>query len=194
MRAREGFRRRGGIQSVWNFADPDHAGIGTVPYVRKPHLPASVIRVQKNPIAVQDGNFVLEEGQCSQNGTLTRCPEEPDDPENSTDAGYCGSWHRVLVPAHQSSTFTGEGRLPLTQFIVEAAAGRQEVWLRVKALRRRSEPGSSSRTRPGSRCSRRAPARGAGVGRRPSSGSGDAPAVGYRWLPCAATSPASRAG
>ncbi|OEJ43586.1 hypothetical protein AR457_05225 [Streptomyces agglomeratus] len=91
MRAREGFRRRGGIQSVWDFADPDHAGIGTVPYVRTPNLPASVIRVQKNPIAVQDGNFVLEEGQCSQNGALTRCPEKPYDPENPTDAGYCGA-------------------------------------------------------------------------------------------------------
>lgn len=90
MRAREGFRRRGGIQSVWDFADPDHAGIGTVPYVRTPNLPASVIRVQKNPIAVQDGNFVLEEGQCSQSGALTRCPEKPYDPENPTDAGYCG--------------------------------------------------------------------------------------------------------
>ncbi|MFE7046084.1 hypothetical protein [Streptomyces atratus] len=38
--------------------------------------------MQKNPIAVQDGNFVLEEGQCSQNGALTRCPEKPYDPEN----------------------------------------------------------------------------------------------------------------
>ncbi|MFH9674939.1 hypothetical protein ACH4L5_22100 [Streptomyces sp. NPDC017405] len=72
MRAREGFRRRGGIQSVWDFADPDHAGIGTVPYVRTPNLPASVIRVQKNPIAVQE---------------------------------------------HQSSTFTGEGGLTLTQHV-----------------------------------------------------------------------------
>ncbi|MGI5527097.1 hypothetical protein ACQEVX_06595 [Streptomyces syringium] len=80
MRAREGFRRRGGIQSVWDFADPDHAGIGTVPYVRTPNLPASVIRVQKNPIEVQDGNFVVEEGQCSRNGALTRCPEKPYDP------------------------------------------------------------------------------------------------------------------
>ena len=125
MRAREGFRRRGGIQSVWDFADPDDAGIGTVPYVRTPNLPASVIRVQKNPVAVQDGNFVLEEGQCSQNGALTRCPEKPYDPENPTDAGCCGGWHRVLVPAHQSSTFTGEGGLTLTQFIVEAAAGER---------------------------------------------------------------------
>lgn len=125
MRAREGFRRRAGIQSVWDFADPDHAGIGTVPYVRTPNLPASVIRVQKNPIAVQDGNFVLEEGQCNQNGALTRCPEKPYDPESPTDTGYCGGWHRVLVPAHQSSAFTGEGRLTLTRFIVEAAAGER---------------------------------------------------------------------
>ncbi|WP_435192310.1 hypothetical protein [Streptomyces sp. bgisy126] len=125
IRARERFRRRGGIQSVWDFADPDHAGIGTVPYVRTPSLPASVIRVQKNPIAVRDGNFVLEEGQCSQSGTLTRCPDKPYDPENPTDAGYCGGWHRVLVPVHQSSAFTGEGGLTLTRFIVEAAAGER---------------------------------------------------------------------
>ncbi|WP_399559243.1 hypothetical protein OH809_44905 (plasmid) [Streptomyces sp. NBC_00873] len=128
MRAREGFRRRGGIQSVWDFADPDHAGIGTVPYVRTPNLPASVIRVQKNPIPVRDGNFVLEEGQCSQSGALTRCPERPYDPENPTDAGYCGGWHRVLVPSHQSSAFAGEAGesgLTLTQFIVEAAAGER---------------------------------------------------------------------
>ncbi|WP_329595922.1 hypothetical protein OG195_44960 (plasmid) [Streptomyces sp. NBC_01362] len=126
MRAREGFRRRGGIQSVWDFADPDHTGIGTVPYVRTPNLPASVIRVQKNPIAVQDGNFVLEEGQCNQSGSLTRCPEKPYDPENPTDTGYCGAWHRILVPAHQSSSLAAEGgTLTLTQFIVEAAAGER---------------------------------------------------------------------
>ncbi|WP_331719812.1 hypothetical protein OG217_37360 (plasmid) [Streptomyces sp. NBC_01023] len=125
MRAREGFRRRGGIQSVWDFADPDHSGIGTVPYVRTPNLPASVIRVQKNPIAIRDGNFVLEEGQCTQSGALTRCPDKPYNPENPTDAGYCGGWHRLLVPAHQSSAFTGEGGLTLTRFIVEAAAGER---------------------------------------------------------------------
>ncbi|MEU4280658.1 hypothetical protein AB0F57_37975 [Streptomyces tanashiensis] len=125
MSAREGFRRRGGIQSVWDFADPDHAGIGTVPYVRTPNLPASIIRVQKNPIPARDGNFVLEEGKCSQDGALTRCPEKPYDPENPTDAGYCGGWHRVLVPAHQSSTLTGESGLTPTQFIVEAAAGER---------------------------------------------------------------------
>ncbi|MFG2641626.1 hypothetical protein ACGFYP_11735 [Streptomyces sp. NPDC048370] len=125
MRAREGFRRRGGIRSVWDFADPDHAGIGTVPYVRTPNLPASVIRVQKNPIPVRDGNFVLEEDRCKQDGKLTRCPLKPFDPENPTDAGYCGGWHRVLVPVHQSSAFTGESGLTLTQFIVEAAAGER---------------------------------------------------------------------
>ncbi|MFJ5788196.1 hypothetical protein [Streptomyces hydrogenans] len=125
MRAREGFRRRSGIQSVWDFADPGHAGIGTVPYVRTPNLPASVIRVQKNPIAIRDGNFVLEEGQCSPAGALTRCPHKPYDPENPTDAGYCGGWHRLLVPAHQSSAFTGKDGLTLTQFIVEAAAGER---------------------------------------------------------------------
>ncbi|MFB7211114.1 hypothetical protein [Streptomyces sp. NPDC056255] len=125
MRAREGFRRRGGIQSVWDFADPDHTGIGTVPYVRTPNLPASVIRVQKNPIAIRDGNFVLEEGHCSQSGALDRCPEKPYDPENPTATGYCGGWHRILVPAHQSSAFDGNGALTLTQFIVEAAAGER---------------------------------------------------------------------
>jgi hypothetical protein len=125
MRAREGFRRRGGIQSVWDFADPDHSGIGTVPYVRTPNLPASVIRVQKNPIAIRDGNFVLEEGQCSPRGALTRCPYKPYDPENPTDGGYCGEWHRILVPVHQSRTFEGTGGLTLTQFIVEAAAGER---------------------------------------------------------------------
>ncbi|MFJ8092056.1 hypothetical protein [Streptomyces griseofuscus] len=59
--------------------------------------------MQKNPIAVRDGNFVLEEGQCGQNGALTRRPEKLYEPENPTD-GYCGGWPRVLVPAHQSST------------------------------------------------------------------------------------------
>ena len=58
-------------------------------------------------------------------GALTRCPEKPYAPENPTDTGYCGGWHRVLVPAHQSSTFTGEGGLTLTRFIVEAAAGER---------------------------------------------------------------------
>jgi hypothetical protein len=125
MRAREGFRRRGGIQSVWDFTDPDHSGIGTVPYVRTPNLPASVIRVQKNPIAIRDGNFVLEEGQCNQRGPLARCPHKPYDPENPTDAGYCGDWHRILVPVHQSRTYEGTDGLTLTQFIVEAAAGER---------------------------------------------------------------------
>jgi hypothetical protein len=125
MRAREGFRRRGGIQSVWDFTDPDHSGIGTVPYVRTPNLPASVIRVQKNPIAIRDGNFVVEEGHCSPKGSITRCPDKPYDPENPTEAGYCGGWHRILVPVHQSRTFEGTGGLTLTQFIVEAAAGER---------------------------------------------------------------------
>ncbi|MEU3317118.1 hypothetical protein ABZ743_31185 [Streptomyces sp. NPDC006662] len=46
--------------------------------------------------------------------------EKPYDPENPTVAGHCGGWHRVLVPAHQSSTHTGEGGLTLTRFL-EAA-------------------------------------------------------------------------
>jgi hypothetical protein len=125
MRAREGFRRRSGIQSVWDFADPDHTGIGAVPYVRTPNLPASVIRVQKNPIAVRDGNFVLQEGQCSPGGALTRCPDRPYDPENPTADAYCGGWHRLLVPVHQSTAFEGEDGLTLTQFIVEVAAGER---------------------------------------------------------------------
>lgn len=125
MRSREGARRRGGIRSVWDFADPDHPGVGTVPYVRTPNLPASVIRVQRNPIPVRDGNFVVEEGQCSPRGSITRCPYKPYDPNNPTDTGYCGGWHRVLVPIHQSRTFEGTGELTLTQFIVEAAAGER---------------------------------------------------------------------
>jgi hypothetical protein len=125
MRSREAARRRGRIRSVWDFADPDHPGVGTVPYVRTPNLPASVIRVQKNPIPVRDGNFVIEEGQCSPRGSITRCPFKPYDPNNPTDTGYCGDWHRVLVPIHQSRTFEGTGELTLTQFIVEAAAGER---------------------------------------------------------------------
>jgi hypothetical protein len=125
MRAREGFRRRASIRSIWDFADPDHAGIGTVPYVRTPNLPASVIRVQKNPIAVQDGNFVLEEGHCSPGGSLTRCPNKPYDPSNPLADAYCDGWHRVLVPAHQASTVDPDKPLTLTQFIVEAAAGER---------------------------------------------------------------------
>lgn len=125
MSRREGFRRRGGVRSVWDFTDPDHPGVGTVPYVRTPDLPASVIRVQKNPIAIRDGNFVIEEGLCNQRGALTRCPDKPYDPENPTDTGYCGGWHRILVPVHQSRDFEGTGGLTLTQFIVEAAAGER---------------------------------------------------------------------
>ncbi|GAA2935090.1 hypothetical protein GCM10010446_20040 [Streptomyces enissocaesilis] len=49
----EGFRRRGGMQPAWDFADPVHAGTGTGPHVRTPNLPASVIRLQKSPITVQ---------------------------------------------------------------------------------------------------------------------------------------------
>jgi hypothetical protein len=78
-----------------------------------------------NPIAVRDGHCVLEEGKCSPSGRLTRCPNRPYDPENPTDSGYCLGWHSVLVPAHQSSAFTGEGGLTLTRFIVEAAAGER---------------------------------------------------------------------
>ncbi|MES4886178.1 hypothetical protein ABVB69_37680 [Streptomyces sp. NPDC000349] len=125
MRSREAARRRGRIRSVWDFADPDHPGVGMVPYVRTPNLPASVIRVQRNPIPVRDGNFVIEEGQCSARGSITRCPFKPYDPNNPTDTGYCGDWHRVLVPIHQSRTFEGTGELTLTQFIVEAAAGER---------------------------------------------------------------------
>jgi hypothetical protein len=124
MSRREGFRRRGGIRSVWDFTDPDHPGVGTVPYVRTPNLPASVIRVQKNPIAVRDGNYALEEGHCSPSGRLTRCPDRPYDPANPTDTGYCKGWHRILVPIHQSAASEGS-ELTLTRFIVEAAAGER---------------------------------------------------------------------
>lgn len=125
MRLREGFRRRSSIRSVWDFADPDHAGIGTVPYVRTPNLPASVIRVQKNPIEVRDGNYVIDEGHCSPAGSITRCPLKPFDPDNPIADAYCGDWHRILVPEHQSSTAsdTGKSALTLTRFIVEAAGG-----------------------------------------------------------------------
>ncbi|MEW1695690.1 hypothetical protein [Streptomyces sp. NPDC091278] len=108
MSAREGSRRRGGIQSVWDFADPDHAGIGTVPYVRTPNLPASVIRVQRNPIAVQDGNFVLEEGKCSPSGALTRCPEKPYDPENPTDSGSAGAGTAFSCPPISQAPIQGK--------------------------------------------------------------------------------------
>jgi hypothetical protein len=81
--------------------------------------------VQKNPIAVRDGNFVLQEGQCSPGGALTRCPDRPYDPENPTADAYCGGWHRLLVPVHQSTAFEGEDGLTLTQFIVEVAAGER---------------------------------------------------------------------
>ncbi|MFG2677016.1 hypothetical protein [Streptomyces sp. NPDC048445] len=128
MRTRERFRKSSGIQSVWDFTDPEHTGIGRVPYVRTPHLPASVIRVQKNPIEIRDGNFVMEEGHCNQSGALDRCPEIAYDPLNPTATGYCGGWHRVLVPLHLASSFAQERYqkgLTLTQFIVEAAAGER---------------------------------------------------------------------
>lgn len=125
MRRREGFRRRSGIRSVWDFSNLDHEGIGRVPYVRTPNLPASVIRVQRNPIAVRDGNFVLEEGRCTPGGSIVRCPEKPYDPVNPTADAYCDGWHRILVPVHQSSVFSGDSELTLTQFIVEAAAGER---------------------------------------------------------------------
>ncbi|MGW3304501.1 hypothetical protein AMK23_35570 [Streptomyces sp. CB02130] len=126
MRTRERFRRNGGIRSVWDFADPDHSCIGRVPYLRTPDLPASVIRVQKNPIEIREGNFVVEEGHCTPSGALDRCPNKLYDPENPTATGYCGDWHRVLVPAHQSSSYAvNRGSLTLTQFIVEAAAGER---------------------------------------------------------------------
>ncbi|WP_420032298.1 hypothetical protein ACN2WE_05395 [Streptomyces sp. cg28] len=125
MRLREGFRRRSNVRSVWDFANPDHAGIGTVPYVRTPDLPASVIRVQKNPIEVRDGNYVVEEGHCTPGGSITRCPDKPFDPDNPIADAYCHGWHRILVPEHQSSTAsdTGKPALTLTRFIVEAAGG-----------------------------------------------------------------------
>ncbi|MEU5900633.1 hypothetical protein [Streptomyces venezuelae] len=125
MRLREGFRRRSNVRSVWDFVDPGHAGVGTVPYVRTPGLPASVIRVQKNPIEVRDGNYVVEEGHCTPGGSINRCPNKPFDPNNPIAEAYCGDWHRILVPEHQSSAAsdTGKAALTLTRFIVEAAGG-----------------------------------------------------------------------
>ncbi|MEU6768567.1 hypothetical protein ABZ916_39415 [Streptomyces sp. NPDC046853] len=125
MLQRESFRRRSNIRSVWDFANPDHAGIGTVPYVRTPDLPASVIRVQKNPIEVRDGNYVVDEGHCTPAGSIPRCPFKPFDPDNPIADPYCWGWHRILVPEHQSSTASDSGKpaLTLTRFIVEAAGG-----------------------------------------------------------------------
>lgn len=124
LRRREAHRRRANVRSIWDFTNPDHNGVGAVPYVRTPDLPASVIRAGMHPIEVRDGNFVLEEGHCSPGGAIMRCPGKPYDPANPTAAAYCGLWHRILTPAHQSDTVTGEG-LTLTQFIVEAAAGER---------------------------------------------------------------------
>ncbi|MER7000850.1 MobF family relaxase [Streptomyces sp. NPDC000410] len=113
MRAREGFRRRGGVQSVWNFADPEHAGIGTVPYVRTPNLSASVIRVQKNPIAVQDGNFVLEEGQCSQTARSRGARRSPTIRRTPPTPGTAGAGTASSCPPISRAPSQGKAVCPL---------------------------------------------------------------------------------
>jgi hypothetical protein len=124
LRRREGVRRRAKVRTVWDFTDPDHVGIGTVPYVRTPDLPASVIRVQKNPIAVRDGTYALQEGRCSPAGAILQCPVNYD-PRKPNDPGYCGHWHLFLTPSARvkDDEYLNGPELTLTRFAVEAAAG-----------------------------------------------------------------------
>lgn len=124
--SRDAHRKRAGFTRIWDFVDPDHPGIGAVPYVRTPNLPASVIRVQKNALEIRDGNYVVEEGWCTPEGTFARCPEKPYDPEKPNDA-YCGNHHLVVVPEHQSSSAyeSDKPTLDLTRFVVEVADGER---------------------------------------------------------------------
>lgn len=124
--SRDGHRKRAGFTRIWDFVDPDHPGIGAVPYVRTPNLPASVIRAQKRALEVRDGNYVIEEGWCNPEGTFARCPEKPYDPEKPNDA-YCGQHHLVVVPEHQSSAahVSNKPTLDLTRFVVEVADGER---------------------------------------------------------------------
>lgn len=161
MRLREGFRRRAGVRSIWDFTDPDHDGVGRVPYIRTPNLPASVIRVQKNPIEVRDGNFVLEEGNCTPGGSIERCPYKPYDPADPLADAYCERWHLILVPEHQSSSVqvSGKPALTLTRFVVEAADGARipfqrdgqhgwlpaEQWERLQSTEPPADPASDER-------------------------------------------------
>lgn len=124
--SRDAHRKRAGFTRIWDFIDPDHPGIGAVPYIRTPNLPASVIRVQKSALEIRDGNYVVEEGWCTPEGTFVRCPEKPYDPEKPNDA-YCGRHHLVVVPEHQSSTAyeSDKPTLALPRFVVEVADGER---------------------------------------------------------------------
>ncbi|MEU6543945.1 hypothetical protein [Streptomyces sp. NPDC046859] len=124
--SRDAHRKRAGFTRIWDFVDPDHPGIGAVPYIRTPNLPAPVIRAQKRALEVRDGNFVVEEGWCTPEGTFARCPEKPYDSENPNDA-YCGNHHLVVVPEHQSSAAyeSDKSTLDLARFVVEVADGER---------------------------------------------------------------------
>ena len=124
--SRDGHRKRAGFIRIWDFVDPDHPGVGAVPYVRTPNLPAPVIRAQKSALEIRDGNYVVEEGWCTPEGTFARCPEKPYDPEKPNDA-YCGQHHLVVVPEHQSSAAyeSSKSTLTLPRFVVEVADGER---------------------------------------------------------------------
>lgn len=124
--SRDAHRKRAGFTRIWDFVDPDHPGIGAVPYIRTPDLPAPVIRAQKSALEIRDGNYVVEEGWCTPEGTFVRCPEKPYNPEKPHDA-YCGRHHLVVVPEHQSSAAYESDRATLTlpRFVVEVADGER---------------------------------------------------------------------
>ncbi|HEY6115285.1 MAG TPA: hypothetical protein VI172_04935 [Candidatus Dormibacteraeota bacterium] len=124
--SRDGHRKRAGFTRIWDFVDPDHPGIGAVPYIRTPNLPAPVIRQQKSALEIRDGNYVVEEGWCTPEGTFVRCPEKPYNPEKPADA-YCGGHHLVVVPEHQSSAAyeSDKPTLSLPRFVVEVADGER---------------------------------------------------------------------
>jgi hypothetical protein len=124
--SRDAHRKRAGFTRIWDFVDPDHPGIGAVPYIRTPNLPAPVIRAHKSALEIRDGNYVVEEGWCTPEGTFVRCPEKPYNPEKPNDA-YCGRHHLVVVPEHQSSAAyeSGKPTLALPRFVVEVADGER---------------------------------------------------------------------
>jgi len=124
--SRDGHRKRAGFTRIWDFVDPDHPGIGAVPYIRTPNLPAPIIRRQKNALEIRDGNYVVEDGWCTPEGTFVRCPEKPYNPGKPNDA-YCGGRHLVVVPEHQSSAAyeSDKPTLSLPRFVVEVADGER---------------------------------------------------------------------
>lgn len=124
--SRDAHRKRAGFTRIWDFVDPDHPGIGAVPYIRTPSLPASVIRVQKSALEIRDGNYVVEEGWCTPEGTFVRCPEKPYNPEKPNDV-YCLRHHLVVVPEHQSIAAyeSDKSTLTLPRFVVEVADGER---------------------------------------------------------------------